>query len=86
MTNQPSSPSYRDFRYGVTRAVVSKSGENTLLRSENMLEPYAERLTDRLIHWANTAPGRTWMARRGADGQWVKISYAQAWDKAPVLT
>jgi feruloyl-CoA synthase len=82
MTNQKSSPSYRDFRYGVTRAVVSKSGENTLLRCENALEPYAERMTDRLVHWATTAPERTWMARRGADGQWVKISYAQAWDKA----
>jgi feruloyl-CoA synthase len=77
-----SQPKYRDFRYGVTRAVVTQSGGNTLLRSENELEPYAERLTDRLIHWANTAPDRTWMARRGADGQWIKISYAEAWDKA----
>ena len=82
MATQMSQPKYRDFRYGVTRAVVSKTGENTLLRSENALEPYALRLTDRLIHWANTEPDRTWMARRGSDGQWVKISYAQAWDKA----
>jgi feruloyl-CoA synthase len=82
MTNSKSSPRYRDFRYGVTRAVVSTSGENTLLRCENELEPYAHRMTDRLVHWANTAPDRTWMARRGADGQWVKISYAEAWEKA----
>jgi feruloyl-CoA synthase len=82
MTSLASQPKYRDFRYGVTRAVVAKSGDITLLRSENALEPYAERLTDRLIHWANTAPDRTWMARRGADGEWIKISYAQAWDKA----
>jgi feruloyl-CoA synthase len=75
-------PTYRDFRYGVTRAVVVKSGDNTLLSCENTLEPYAERLTDRLIHWAKTAPDRTWMARRGVDGQWIKISYAEAWDKA----
>jgi feruloyl-CoA synthase len=82
MTNTSTLPKYRDFRYGVTRAVVSKSGENTLLRCENALEPYAHRMTDRLMHWAQTAPDRTWMARRGADGQWVKISYAEAWDKA----
>lgn len=86
MTNPKVAPRYRDFQYGVTRAVVSKvaskEGEVTLLRSENVLEPYAKRMTDRLVHWANTAPERTWMARRGADGQWVKISYAEAWDKA----
>jgi feruloyl-CoA synthase len=75
-------PKYRDFRYGVTRAVVDKSGVNTLLRCENALEPYGERLTDRLIHWAKTEPNRTWMARRGADGEWIKISYAEAWAKA----
>ena len=86
MTNPKVALRYRDFQYGVTRAVVSKvaskEGEVTLLRSENVLEPYAKRMTDRLVHWANTAPERTWMARRGADGQWVKISYAEAWDKA----
>ena len=82
MTSLASQPKYRDFRYGVTRAVMARSGDSTLLRSENVLEPYAERLTDKLIHWANAAPDRTWMARRGADGQWIKISYAQAWDKA----
>jgi feruloyl-CoA synthase len=76
------SPKYRAFRYGVTRAMVSKSGANTLLRCENELQAYGERLTDRLIHWAKTAPDRTWMARRGADGQWINISYQEAWDKA----
>jgi feruloyl-CoA synthase len=75
-------PKYRAFRYGVTRAIVSKSGGNTFLRCENALETYGECLTDRLIHWAKAAPERTWMARRDADGEWIKISYAQAWDKA----
>ena len=77
-----SPPSYRDFRYGVTRAEVSKVGDAVLLRSENALEPYAKRMTDRLVHWATTRPDHTWMARRGTDGAWVKISYAEAWDKA----
>jgi feruloyl-CoA synthase len=87
MTTSSTSPSvqptYRDFKYGVTRAVVSKVGDNTYLRAENDLEPYETRLTDRLIHWANHRPDRTWMARRDpVTREWVHISYAQAWDKA----
>jgi feruloyl-CoA synthase len=73
---------YRAFEFGVTRASVTKVGEITYLRAENELETYGERLIDRLVHWANAAPDRTWMARRGADGEWIKISYAEAWDKA----
>ena len=76
-------PIYRDFKYGVTRAVVSQVGDNIFLRAEKTLEPYGTRLTDRLIHWAKHRPDRTWMARRDAvSREWVHISYAQAWDKA----
>jgi feruloyl-CoA synthase len=82
-TPQTKQPTYRDFKYGVTRAVVSQVGDNTFLRAENALEPYDIRLTDRLIHWAKHRPDRTWMARRDPiTREWVHISYAQAWDKA----
>jgi feruloyl-CoA synthase len=73
---------YRDFTFGVTRAVKTERGGNTYLSAEQALQAYPERLTDRLQHWAHTAPERTWMARRDSAGAWVKISYAQAWDKA----
>jgi feruloyl-CoA synthase len=73
---------YRDFQFGVTRAVVEQRGGNTYLRAEQPLQPYPERLTDRLQHWAQTTPEHTWMARRDASGAWVKISYKEAWDKA----
>jgi feruloyl-CoA synthase len=73
---------YRDFTFGVTRAVKTESGGNTYLLAEQALQPYPERLTDRLQHWAQTRPEHTWMARRDASGAWVKISYSEAWDKA----
>jgi feruloyl-CoA synthase len=83
LSSGTSQPNYRDFKYGVTRAVVSKLGDNTFLRAENALEPYGTRLTDRLIHWAQHRPDRTWMARRDlVTREWVHITYAQAWDKA----
>jgi feruloyl-CoA synthase len=73
---------YRSFTFGVTRGVHTQRGDNTYLRAEQPLAPYPERLTDRLQHWAQTAPERTWMARRDASGAWQKISYGEAWEQA----
>ena len=74
--------SYRDFTFGVTRAVTTQRGGNTYLVAQQALQPYPERLTDRLQHWAHTVPDRVWMARRGASGDWVNLTYAQAWQQA----
>ncbi len=75
-------PTYRDFTFGVTRAVKTERAGNSYLVAEQALQPYPERLTDRLQHWATIRPDHTWMARRDASGAWVKISYGEAWDKA----
>ena len=53
-----------------------------LLRSPEPLGAYPLRLTDRLEHWAEVAPDRSFAARRGADGQWVRIGYAQMLQRA----
>lgn len=76
------SPKFRDFTFGVTRAVKTERDGIIYLRSENHLEDYPERMTDRLVHWAQERPEQTWMARRGPDGQWIHITYAQAWTQA----
>src|SRR5262245_24163634 len=49
-----------------------------LIRSRYPLDPYPARITDRLVHWANEAPDRTFMAARDANGEWRHITYAQA--------
>ena len=77
-----SSPRFREFEFGVTRAVRSERDGAVYLRAENDLLAYPERMTDRLVHWARERPDQTWMARRGPDDQWVHISYAQAWTQA----
>ena len=83
VTALPQLPKYREFKYGVTRAIVSTSGDATYLQAENDLEAYGVRLTDRLEYWAQHRPDRTWMARRDAvTKEWIHISYAEAWDKA----
>jgi feruloyl-CoA synthase len=41
------------------------------------LAPYPVSLTDRLVHWAEHAPTRTFLARRGGDGGWIHMTYAE---------
>ena len=53
------SPKFRPFTFGVTRAVVSAVKGNTFLSADQALRPYAHRMTDRLVHWAQVAPDRT---------------------------
>lgn len=53
------SPKFRDFTFGVTRAVKTERDGIIYLRSENQLEDYPERMTDRLVHWAQERPEQT---------------------------
>jgi feruloyl-CoA synthase len=46
-----------------------------LLRPRAALGKYPARLTDTLEYWASTAPDRVLIARRGADGGWIEVSY-----------
>ena len=78
------SPKYRPLTFGVTRVALREGEAGTrYVMADQPLLPYAHRITDRLVHWAQTAPERTWMARRvrnadGSTGNWRHISYAQA--------
>ncbi|KQN69542.1 feruloyl-CoA synthase [Duganella sp. Leaf61] len=46
------------------------------------LDAYPPRFTDRLESGAALHPDRTAVARRGPDGEWIRISYAQMLDRA----
>ena len=74
---------YRQSRVGgcLQASVERRPDGTTILRSTEALQPFAARLTDRLEHFAAEVPERTLVARRGADGAWVRISYAQMLDR-----
>ncbi|MDZ7938118.1 MAG: feruloyl-CoA synthase [Rhodoferax sp.] len=82
------SPRYRPVRFGVTRVSVSDGVPGVrYVQAEQPLGPYARRLSDFLVHWAETDPHRNFMARRtpledGGTGDWTYITYAQALDNA----
>lgn len=46
------------------------------------LGTFPPRFTDRLVQGARAHPERTLVARRGADGGWIRISYADMLDRA----
>ena len=80
-----SAPPFRPMPFGVTRVALREGVAGVrYLRAELPLQDYPARMTDRLQHWAQTVPGRSFMARRekradGTTGDWRHISYAQAW-------
>ena len=83
-----STPKFRPLTFGVTRVSV-KDGSSGVhyVSAEQTLQAFPDRITDRLQHWAQTCPDRTFMARReklpdGSTGAWKHISYAQAWTQA----
>ena len=49
-----------------------------LLRSPRALEPYPQKLTERLAYWAQAAPERIFLAQRDHAGAWRSVTYAAA--------
>ena len=77
-------PSFRDASVGgCVEAIVEHGADgSTLIRSTEALRWYPARLTDCLEQWAQAAPERTLVARRGPDGNWRRIGYAQMLQRA----
>ena len=83
MNTETYAPKYRALQFGVTRVAVTDANGHTYVSAEQPLEAYAERLTDRLLHWAEHAPDRSFVARRvahadGTRGQWRHVTYREA--------
>ena len=83
-----SAPKFRPLTFGVTRVTLRDGDAGTqYLSAEQPLGDFPNRITDRLQHWAQTAPERTFMAKRekladGTTGGWQHVTYAQAWARA----
>ncbi len=73
-------PTYRELPLGgsLEATLTRRADGSTLIVSKEPLEPYARRLTDRLLHWAEAAPARTLVAKRVAGGAWREVSYGAA--------
>ena len=81
-------PRYRPLEFPIRRVVLREAaGGVRYLVAEATLQPHPARLTDRLVHWAEVAPERSFIARRerlpgGGTGQWRHVSYREALERA----
>lgn len=76
---------YRAVQFGDPAVLVRSEGGATYVEAAERLGDYALRTTDRLLHWAEHAPDRTFMACRGLDGEWQRLTYSQAWSQGRAL-
>ncbi|HEV3249300.1 MAG TPA: feruloyl-CoA synthase [Beijerinckiaceae bacterium] len=69
----------RPVRLGESGILIDKRADGTVYaRSPVRLGPYPGRLTECLAHWAHLAPERLFLAQRGGDGDWRRLSYGEA--------
>ena len=69
---------YRKVRLGRPDMDIDRRPDGRIyIRAREDLGDYPVRLTDRLLHWADRAPDRVFMAARDANGAWRKISYGE---------
>jgi len=69
-------PRYRDIAVSTAQTDIAKIGDAWYLRSQEPLQAYPLRLTDRLVSGAEAHPDRVLVAQRGADGAWIEMTYA----------
>jgi feruloyl-CoA synthase len=62
--------------------VETREDGTILMRQKGDLTGYLPTLADYLDKWADQTPDQTWIARRGADGAWVRITYGDARQQA----
>ena len=79
----PAPARYRALALGgsLTANFAHAADGSVRVTSTEALGTYPERITDRLLHWAATAPERTLVAKRAPKaqgGDWRRVSYAEA--------
>ena len=68
----------RNPELGECHATMERRADGALIvHNTRPLDPYPEKLTQRLEHWAKIAPDRVWLAAR-ENGAWRTITYTQA--------
>lgn len=55
----------------------SRPDGTVVIRQTADLPAWPRCMTARFTHWAEVDPDRLWMAERGADGEWVRMTYGQ---------
>jgi len=85
-SSPPGVLSYRDIPLGpLDMEFEHRPNGEILARSPIPLPAYETKVTDRLVHWAATAPERVFLAERAGHGEWRKVTYAQTLTKVRAI-
>ena len=79
-------PRLRPVRMGSMRAEARTAADGSIyVRSLETLGDYPRTITDRLRHWGEATPDAVFLADRGDDGGWRRVTYAEAWKTVQAL-
>src|SRR5580692_4048546 len=82
----PASPPFRPFCLALPAVWSERRSDGAIvLRSPHPLPAFPQNLTQRLVHWAKTAPDRVFLAQRDAAGSWRTLTYADALAKVRAI-
>ncbi|MVM40031.1 AMP-binding protein [Spirosoma sp. HMF3257] len=69
---------FKQIDFGPTKTSKTVHTDGTIrVRLEQPLGIYPEKLTEKLVYWAQATPDRTFLARRNEAGEWIRYSYGQ---------
>lgn len=91
-SNENIDKSWQDAPYrsvdAVRPSVDVKTTENgtIYISQKSGLPAYTDKITECLLHFANVKPDHTYLADRGTDGEWRRITYRQALEKVLALS
>src|SRR6218665_2888759 len=69
---------YKNIAFGPTHTHKTVRADGIIhFRLQQDLEAIPEKLTQKLVEWAEQEPDKTFLARRDKKGQWQKLSYAE---------
>lgn len=68
---------FKNIHFGptATKKTIREDG-SILLNLEQALEEFPEKITQKLVHWAENKPDEVFIARRNAQNEWVKLTYS----------
>lgn len=68
---------FKNIHFGptATKKTIREDG-SILLNLEQALEEFPEKITQKLVNWAEKKPNEVFIARRNAQNEWVKLTYS----------
>ncbi|MDW3683033.1 feruloyl-CoA synthase [Cupriavidus sp. CV2] len=84
-TIQESAPRYRTVAVSTATAICHKDGDVWRITSAEALADYPSRMTDCLTAGAERHPDRVLVAQRGAQGNWIEITYREMLARARAI-